>query len=95
MIKMENCKDSIRTLGIHMNPEKNWSKQFIIIVNKMRTAVVKLMNTTIMVLLIYIYFNAYLMKSVYFGYRIIELEEEQEQILQNIYEKLFLKKNHN
>ena len=53
----------------------------MIIVNKMRTAVAKLMNTTIIVLLTYIYFNTYLMKSVHFGYGIIELEEEQEQIL--------------
>ena len=78
---MENCKDSIRTFGRHMNPERNWLKQFMIMVNKIRTVVVKLMNTMIMVPLTCIYFNAYLMKLVHFECRIIELEEEQEQIL--------------
>ena len=75
-IKMEYCKDSIRILGIHMNLERNQSKQFIIMVSKMRTIVAKLIHTTIIVLLICIYFNTYLMKLVYFGCRIIKLNKE-------------------
>ena len=50
----------------------------------------KLLKTKLTALLTYIYFNAYLMKSVYFRCGIYQLDNKQEQILKNIYENLFL-----
>ena len=59
-------------------------------VNKMRVVMVKLLKINIIAPLTYIYFNTYLLKSVYFGCRIVQLDNEQEYILQNIYEIPFL-----
>ena len=40
----------------------------------------------------YIYFNVYLIKKVYFGYGIVEITAQQEQILKNIYKEIILHK---
>ena len=45
-------------------------------VNKMRIAMTKLLKTKMTAPLTYVYFNAYLIKSVYFGYSIIKLDRE-------------------
>jgi len=42
--------------------------------------------------LAYVYYNAYLIKAVYFGYGIIQLSPEQEKILKAIYEEPILRK---
>ena len=38
------------------------------------------------------FFNAYLMKIVYFGYGIVEINERQEKYLQSLYETIILNK---
>ena len=73
-----NSGDAIRTLGIYMYPSLKWDKQFYIIVKKALEAISKLTNTTIQSHLVFLYFNIYLIKSMYFGYGIISLTDEQE-----------------
>ena len=48
----------------------------------MKIAVAKLKETTIHLHIVYIVFNAYIIKSIYFRYKIVELHLKQEQILQ-------------
>ena len=58
----------------------------------MEVAIAKLMNTNIKIPLTYLYFNAYLMKSVYFGCGIFGLTNPQENELKRIYEEAILVK---
>jgi len=60
--------------------------------NKLRNAIDKLNNTVIYPQLTYIFYNAYLIKSVYFGIGIICLTPNQELELMRIYEPTILRK---
>ena len=51
----------------------NWKTQFEVVIEKMKTVVVKIKRTMINTQLIYLIFNVYMMKSVYFGCRIVEI----------------------
>jgi hypothetical protein len=75
-----------------MAPSIKWIKQFELIKDKMRCAIAKLQNTVIALPLIYIFFNQYLIKSMYFGCRPIYINKAQEKELMKIYEVPILKK---
>ena len=72
-VKQLEVEKVIRTLGIHICLKLKWEEEYNVIVNKMRELIVKLNNMVIKLCLIYMYFNTYLIKKVFFGYRIIEL----------------------
>ena len=59
---------------------------------KIRIAMGKLKNTPMNIVNGYIYYNMYLIKQVYFGYGVISLMPKQEEILQEISEKVILRK---
>ena len=50
-------------------------------IEKIEVTVHKLKNTSILRYLIYIVFNIYIMKSVHFGYGIVELNQRQVETL--------------
>ena len=58
----------------------------------MYEAIAKLNSTIVQSQLIYLYFNTYLIKSVFFVCGIVELLEEQNVILQKIYKATIAKK---
>ena len=58
----------------------------------MRIAMGKLKNTLMNIANGYIFYNMYLIKQVYFGYGVISLMPKQEEILQEISEKVILRK---
>ena len=86
------CTKSIKTLGIYMTPAMTWSKQFSQMVEKMRDAINKLANTELLPSIAHLYYNAYLIKKVYFGCGVMTLDKNQEVILQKIYEPVILRK---
>ena len=59
---------------------------------RMYEAMAKLNSIVIKPQLVYLYFNAYLIKKVFFRYRIVKLHKEQTRILQKMYEKIIIKK---
>jgi len=64
-------KEVTRMLGIHIIPSNTWIKQISIMKEKMSLAIGKLNNTALQTNLTYLYFNAYLLKSIFFGTGII------------------------
>ena len=58
----------------------------------MRIAIAKLNNTNTIPQLIYVFYNAYMIKSIYFGCGILKLTPTQEAILIWIYELTLLQK---
>jgi len=58
----------------------------------MKIVVAKLKKTTINLHRTYLVFNAYIMKSIYFGYGIIELHKKEEEILHKEYKEIILVK---
>ena len=78
IIEIENINQSIRTLGVHITPTLEWKGQFEIMRKKLHVSITKLMATDINPYQAVIYYNAYMIKSMYFGYRIIELTIKQE-----------------
>ena len=56
----------------------------------MRKAVAKLNNMILHSNLTYLYFNVYLLKSVFFRCGIINLNEKQEKELQRMYEEMIV-----
>jgi len=91
-INSVKCEESQKTLGVYMTPSMSWSTQFIQMVEKMKEAIHKLANTEILAATAHIFYNAYLIKKVYFGCGIMTLELSQEMILRKIYEPVILRK---
>jgi len=91
-INSVKCEESTKTLGVYMTPTLSWSSQFKQMVDKMKEAIHKLANTEIMASTAHIFYNAYLIKKVYFGCGIVTLEPNQEMILRKIYEPVILRK---
>ena len=58
----------------------------------MKEVIDKLSKTTIYTAMTHLYFNAYLLKSMYFGCGIMELSRLQEDKLRKIYEETILAK---
>ena len=55
-------KDSQCTLGVYMNPELKWLKQFEVMKDKMYRVMSRLRGTTLSVANAYVFFNMYLIK---------------------------------
>ena len=58
-----------------------WDYQFVVMVNKMKEAIGRLKNTSIMIATASMYYNMYLSKKVYFGSGIFALNSKQVNIL--------------
>jgi len=87
-----SSKESKRTLGVHICVSITWKGQFQVMKEKIEIAIAKLNNTNIKIPLIYIFFNVYSIKSVYFGCRIMELLDSQKKELKRIYKEIILVK---
>ena len=59
---------------------------------KMMVAVNKIKNTIIATSTASMYYNMYLTATIYFGYRVMNLLPQQEDILKKIYEPVLLQK---
>ena len=90
VIKMENIFKSMRTLEVHIIPSLTWDNQFQVIWKKLHISITKLINTDINSYQATKYYNAYIIKSVYFGYGIFELIPGQEKELKRLYEEPLL-----
>ena len=58
----------------------------------MLEAIHKLRNMAIIVPTVYMYYNMYLIKKVYFGCEVFSITPPQEEILKKIYEPVLLRK---
>jgi len=91
-ITYEKATVSTRTLGVYINPSLCWKSQFEVMKRKLQISITKLVNTDINPYQAALYYNAYMIKSVYFGCGIVDLSEKQEIALQQIYEEPLLVK---
>ena len=83
---------STRTLGMYINPFLNWKSQFEVMRKKLHVLIIKLVNTDINPYQAAVYYNVYMIKSIYFDCRIVELTEKQEKELRRIYKEPLLVK---
>ena len=72
-LKKLQPEDTERMLGIYINPALKNDKQFLIIKEKLLESIKKLMRIEINVFQVFIYFNMYMVRSVYFGAGIIDI----------------------
>ena len=91
-IKAIDVSQSTRTLGVHLNPAISWKGQFEVMRKKMNTSITKMMNMEINSYQAAMYFNVYMIKTVFFGCGIVELNDKQEKELRRIYEEPMLRK---
>ena len=75
-----------------MSPSLKWEGQFKAMVEKMKEAIYKLRNIEIAAPIAHLYYNAYLIKKVYFGSGVMSLTEQQETVLKQTHEPVLLKK---
>ena len=92
IIKQLNTKEAIRTLGVHMCPQVQWKDQFKVMKEKMIESIAKLNNTEIKPHIMYLYFNAYLLKKVFFGCEVMKITNNQDKELRTLYETALAKK---
>ena len=59
-----------------MEPLINWDRQFLAMIDKMKTAINQLKNTIIAVSIVLMYYNMYLIKKVYFRCRIFKISQQ-------------------
>ena len=77
---------------MHINPSLSWDDQFEVMQKKMHISITKMMNTDVNEYQPAVYYNVYMIKSVFFGCGIVELNEQQERELRRIYEEPLLLK---
>ena len=75
-----------------MSPSLKWEGQFKAMVEKMKEAIYKLRNIEIAAPIAHLYYDAYLIKKIYFGSGVMSLTEQQEKVLKQIYEPVLLRK---
>ena len=92
VIKIIDVHQSTITLGVFMNPALTWKGQFEVMRKKINDSIIKLKNMDINSYQASVYYNIYLIKTVYFGCGIIELNDKQERELKRIYKEPILNK---
>ena len=93
-VKQLKVNECARTLGVTMGPSIQWKSQFEVMRRKLNESVRKLMNSELKTWQVHIYFNIYLVKSVFFGCGIVELNERELHEMERICEKPILRKLH-
>ena len=78
---MIDITELTRTLRVYLSPSLAQKIQFEIIRGKISRLVIKIMITNINPFQAMIYFNAYIIKSMYFGCRIAQLNKKEENEL--------------
>ena len=74
-LKQLQPEDTERMLGIYMNPALKNNKQFLIIKEKLLESIIKLMRIEMNAFQAFIYFNMYMVRSVYFGTGIMDISQ--------------------
>ena len=69
----ESPTNSIRTLGVHINPAFAYSGQFEVMRKKLYISIARLMNANVNLFQAAIYWNTYMNKSVHFRCGTLEL----------------------
>ena len=72
-IKQLEAAKSVRALGVYLTPSLQQKDQFEVMQQKMVTSIKKSMNTELTPYQTHVYFNIYILKSVFFGRGVIEL----------------------
>ena len=57
-----------------MNPSLIWKHQFKVMKEKLNISIIKVINIDMNEFQAYIYFNMYMIRSIFFGARVIELK---------------------
>ena len=83
-LKQTHIKESVKTLGVYMTPTLKWVQQFEKMKEKMYRVMSKLRSTPLSITNTYVYFNIYLIKQVYFGSGVLNLNPKQEEELMKI-----------
>ena len=91
-LKQISVEKSIRSLGLHMLPSLSWKDHFTIIREKIIKGIIKLMRMAIKPYQIHVYFNMYILTSVFFRCTTVELMEKQISELKRICEASIIKK---
>ena len=91
-IKPIKVEEATRTLGVHISPAISWNSQFEVMRKKLDKSVTRFMNMDINAYQAAIYFNTYIITSVYFGCGIVKLSPKEEQELRRLYEAPMLMK---
>jgi len=91
-IKSIPINEATRTLGVHINPALSWKTQFEKMREKLNKSIIKFMCMDINPYQAAIYYNTYMIKSVYFGCGIVKLESNEIKELKRMYEGPILKK---
>ena len=78
VIEIVDISKSTRTLDVHITFSLNQKDQFEVMRKKLYISIIKLMTTDINLYQAVVYYNAYMIKSMYFGCGIIELSDRPE-----------------
>ena len=91
-VKQTSVNESVKSLGLFVNPTLKWIHQFEMMKDKMCEAMSKLRSTPLTIGNAYVFFNMCLVTQVFFGCGIISLISNQEKILMKISEGTLLRK---
>ena len=91
-LKQISVEQSIRSLELYMSLSLSLKDHFTIIREKIIKGITKLMRTAMMLYQIHVYFNMYILRSVFFRCAIVELIEKQITELKRIYKAPIIKK---
>ena len=91
-LKQLGTKDTIRILGLFMNPSLRWDKQYKVMLDKLKQSITALMSSKINTFQAFIYFNMYMMRSMYFRCYMIDINKMRCNEICKVYEATIAKK---
>ena len=91
-IKKLDASESIKTLGVYLNPMLEWKDEFSYVKKKMEMSMQKLMGTKMAVCQVHVCFNAHMLTHVFYGCGIVYFNKEQCDVLKKTYEGPLVKK---
>ena len=91
-LRQTSIKESVKSLGIFLNPTLKWIYQFEMMKDKMFKSMSKLRSTPLTIGNAHVFFNMCLITQAYFGCGVIHLNPNQEKILMKISEGTLLRK---
>jgi len=84
--------EATRTLGVHINPALSWKSQFEVMRTKLNKSITNFMRMDVNPYQAAVYYNTYMIRTVYFGCGIMTLDPKEELELKRIYERPLLTK---
>ena len=77
IVKQLKSNDSVKTLGVFINPSLNWNNEHEHVKNKLIKPIKKIMIKEIIIFQVHVIFNMCILINLFFGRRMVNFSDNQ------------------